>query len=143
MREINWMEKPPVLDMKSDLMRFYMDKLYKMGSWFRQQYAAQNYAGAAYMYHAASTAALFLGLPQEYMYALFGHGDDGTDEIRYDEVFRKDMVHEVNWACCVRMHKGYNDAALRRAGEPVRYYSDEDYCALCRARKDRGERTPA
>ena len=112
----------------------YLDKLYEMAERFTELYREKKYMQAKYVYDTAQRVAVFLELEKEEMYKLFGHGDDGSEEIKYDELFRRDFVTYINWKCCIFQNKTYQDQACRRLGEPVKYYSDDDYCAICKKR---------
>lgn len=123
------------MGVKDEWMQIYIDKLVAMGYKFQNLYKEKKYPQAKYLYDTAHRVAIFLGFPEEEMYKLFGNGYDGSDEVKYDELFRKDFLEDIDWKCCIIQHKTYQDIACRRTGEPVRYYSDEDFCAMCRQQK--------
>lgn len=119
-------------DIQSEEMQFFWDKLHAMGIRFQKLYEEKKYAQAKYLYDTAHRVAVFLDLPGKEMRILFGNGEGDED---YTELFRRDYLEYIDWKCCIFQHKTYQDVACRRAGEPVRYYSDEDFCAICRQQK--------
>lgn len=122
---------------------YYLDKLFvRWPEEFRQLYLQGEYARAAYVERKAFHVAMFLELPQELQSELFGcwpdDGDDGT--AAPPGLFNRDWVRDADWRCCIRQHKTYQDEACRRLGIPLRYYSDDDYCALHCRHAGRGTR---
>jgi hypothetical protein len=121
------------LQTAEELQKYYLQKLYKWGEEFIELYRKKEYYRAAYRYNCAFTVASFLELPGEELTKLFGYEDDGTEEVKHDEIFRADFMQYCNWKCCIRQHKTYQDEACRRRGEEtIKFYSDEDYCAGCK-----------
>ncbi len=114
------------------IAQYYLDKLYQLPELFNELYRQGEYSRAAYVYRRAHIIAFFLELPQEQISELFGQWpDDGDDEtVPPPGLFDVDKVREVDWKCCIKQHKTYQDEACRRAKEPQRFYSDDDYCAL-------------
>ena len=121
-------------DIQSEEMQFYWDKLKDMGIRFQKLFEEKKYPQAKYLYDSAQRIAVFLDLPRKEMRILFGNGEGNEDE-ENTELFRRDYLEYIDWKCCIFQHKTYQDVALRRAGEPVKYYSDEDFCAICRQQK--------
>lgn len=111
---------------------YFVDKLMRMAAQFDVLYENKEYTRAAYVYRKASIIAVFLELPERQMSELFGYyPDDGNPEsVPPEGLFKIERVRRVNWECCVRQHKTYQDEACRRTGEPQRFYSDAEYCSL-------------
>ena len=112
----------------------YFEKLVAMGMQFQKLYSEKKYPQAKYLYDKALSISVFLELPKEQKAVLFGNTND-EEEGTNDELFRRDYLDTIDWKCCITQHKTYQDVACRRAGEKVRYYSDDDYCAVCRQQK--------
>ncbi len=118
-------------------MDYYMDKLMALPAQFNRLCREKKYAQAKYIYDRAVTLAVFLEVPADVRERLFGQTDNQDEDytVKEDALFRWDMVEKCNLHCCIKQHRTYQDTASRRLGEPVRFYSDEDFCALCRDKK--------
>lgn len=110
-----------------------ISKLHDMAFWFRTYVRQKKYDRAKRLYNNAVSIALFLDLPAEEKRILFGGyaGDYEEDEEVPDGLFSKEAVQKVDYECCVRRNMAYEDMACRKSGKPVRYYSEDDYCAGC------------
>ena len=115
-----------------------MAKLEEYAQMFADAVRRKDYGVAHNLYNMASTVAVFMELNDQQMKKLFGNwdSDDGTgkDTALDDGLFTRYDTKLVGWKCCIMRHQAYEDQALRVAGEPVRYYSDPDYCARCKKR---------
>lgn len=112
-------------------------KLMDYAELFNQYMAAKKYGHAHNVYNTAHNVAVFMDLGEDVRKLLFGDwdSDDGTGRAEDTGLFKSWKVDKVNEMCCKRQHKAYEDVECRRLGKPVRYYSDEDYCAKCFARQ--------
>lgn len=112
-------------------------KLHIQAEEFRQAVRHKNYMRAKALYNSARTVAVFMKLGGEEMSELFGqYGGLPDDEEAPQGLFPRDEVSRVDLECCIKRNKAYEDQACRKTGQPVSFYSDEDYCARCR--KSRG-----
>lgn len=107
-------------------------KLQETAAQFDAAVRSKNYLRAKNLYNSSLAAAAFMEMGQEVTEEIFGqYGGLGEDEEAPDGLFRRSYVSKVDLECCIKRNKAYEDQAVRRAGQPVRYYSDRDYCARC------------
>jgi hypothetical protein len=100
---------------------------------FRNAVQERNYMRAKALYNKALAVATFVRLDPEDMENLFGYREDvGEDTEAEEGLFPRYEVSRVDLECCVKRNKAYEDMTVNG-----RFYSDEDYCARCRKRKDR------
>lgn len=117
-------------------------KIENQAQLFGHYYRRKEYGKAHNIYNMAHTTAVMCEVGPELMKYFFGDwdSDQGDGTAKDDGLFRRWMVDEVNWKCCVERHQAYEDIACRRTGKPVQFYSDPDYCARCsEERKKRTE----
>lgn len=112
-------------------------KLMDQAALFNHYVAQKKYGHAHNIYNSAHEVAVYMDMGEAVLKQLFGDwdSDDGTGRAEDTGLFARWKVDIVNERCCIRQHKAYEDVECRRLGKPVRYYSDEDYCAMCFARK--------
>lgn len=93
----------------------------------------KEYGKAHNIYNMAHSVAVYMELGEDALKTLFGDwdSDDGSGQAEDNGLFPRWRVDKVNEMCCIRQHRSYEDAVCRRMGQPVQYYSDEDYCAKC------------
>lgn len=104
-------------------------KLREAAQEFEAAVKCKDFMRAKAMYNKSLMVVTFMELGEETEDELFGkHGDD---ENRPDGLFKRSLVSRVDLECCMKRHKAYEDQACRRRNEPVRFYSDEDYCSRC------------
>ena len=116
---------------------YYLDKLMDLPEQFNRLYSAGKYAQAKYIYDKAVQIAVFLEVPAPIREKLFGQTDNQDEEYSAKEeaLFNWDMLDVCDKYCCIKQHRTYQDIACRKMGEPIRFYSDEDFCAMCRDKK--------
>ena len=120
-------------------------KLEDYAAMFNDAVQRKAWGVAHNLYNMVHTVAVFMEIGDAEMKKLFGDwdSDDGTDtDTAMDGgLFRRSVVEDVNWRCCIKMHQSYEDVACRAGQRPMlEYYSDEDYCARCEERKKRAAR---
>lgn len=71
------------------------DKIFTLADWFEECYANKKWSQARYAYESASMMAVFMELPPEDMYELFGnHAADPDNEPPEWGRFNRDKAHE-------------------------------------------------
>ncbi len=109
------------------------EKLKRLGKEFQDYVAVKQWGMAHNAYREALIVAVFMELSEQFKTKLFGpYGISDTEDIG---LFCKADVHRVNYESCVKRNMAYQDIACRKEGQPVRYYSEADYCALCEKAK--------
>ena len=107
-------------------------KLREAADQFDSAVREKDYLRAKALYNKSLTVATFMELGTAVTAELFGqHGGLGEHDEAPDGLFSRDYVRRVDLECCIKRNKAYEDQACRRMDQPVRYYSDEDYCARC------------
>lgn len=108
-------------------------KLKEYAQRFTQHVRNKEWGKAHNIYNMALTVAVFMDSSEELLAELFGPYDVPGSE--HMGLFRQSEVSRVNTECCIRRNIAYEDIACRKIGMPVRYYSEETYCAGCRKAK--------
>ena len=113
-------------------LKHHVDELMKMANEFNRLFDRKEYGRAHWVLLKAQVIAGYLKLPPQTMSELFGYWpDDGNDEtVPPPGLFDREKAKKVDWHCCVRAHKTYQDIANRKNGVPLQYYSDAEYCSL-------------
>ena len=119
-----------------------MGKLEESARLFDHYFARKEYGKAHNIYNMAHTVAVYMELGEDALKKLFGDwdSDDGYGHAEDKGLFQGWKVDMVNQMCCIRQHMSYEDAACRMIGKPMKYYSEDDYCARCEERKKRAAR---
>lgn len=116
-----------------------IEKLEDRAAEFRAAVIRKDWGVAHNIYWESVMVTAFMEIDDATRKKLYGDwdSDDGTDsETALDNgLFSRRDVDRVNKECCILRHMAYEDVALRREGQPVRYYGDNDYCARCTERK--------
>lgn len=113
-----------------------INKLKEYGSLFNIYVKNKDWGRAHYIYRSAVTIAVFLKLPQAAMDELFGAYQEGEEPEPDTGLFSRKDVERVDLECCVLRNMAYEDMALRKQGQDAKYYSDPNYCARCRMKKN-------
>lgn len=120
------------MQMSEAELKRHVDELTKMAAEFDRLFDRKEYGRAHWVLLKARVIADYLKLPQQTMSELFGYWpDDDNDETEAPPgIFDREKAGKVDWHCCVRQHKSYQDIANRKNGVPVQYYSDSEYCSI-------------
>ncbi len=109
------------------------EKLKRLGKEFNVYVAAKQWEQAHKAYRDALTIYVFMKMSEKLGEELFGpYGISDTENLG---LFCKADVHRVNYESCIKRNMAYQDMACRKEGQPVRYYSETNYCALCEKAK--------
>lgn len=110
-------------------------KIRKRANDFNKYYWEHKYITAKGVYNQIYEVCHYLELDQEFIEEIFGGYDEETDDYK-PGIMDKKMFWEIDRKCCEARNKEYEDRAMRRIGQPVRYYSDITYCSICEKNKE-------
>ena len=117
-----------------------INKLKEYASNFNAMVKNKEWEKAHNIYRKALNVAVFLEISHKDKEELFGEypkDDPRNEEVApKDGLFSRRDVEMVNLECCIRRNMAYEDIALRQQGHKTEYYSSEDYCARCYAKKE-------
>lgn len=111
------------------------EKLRRRAKQFSEYYYQGKYITAKGIYNQVFEVATFLQMDQEFIEELLGGYDEATDDYAPGIMDRK-LFWKIDKKCCEARNKEYEDRAMRRIGQPVRYYSDITYCSICEKNKE-------
>lgn len=113
-------------------LKNHMDELTKMANEFNKLFDRKEFERARWILLKAQIVAEYLKLPKQALSELFGYWpDDGDNKtVPPPGLFDREMARKVDWYCCVKQHKSYQDIANRKNGVPPQYYSDTEYCSI-------------
>ena len=114
-------------------------KLEECAAKFNAAVNRKDWGVAHNLYMEAVIVTSFMEIRGDVRKRLYGDwdSDDGTDtDTALDNgLFSRKDLERVNRECCIMRNMAYEDMALRREGEPLRYYGESDFCARCRDKK--------
>lgn len=116
-----------------------VQKLEEYAARFRAAVNRKAWGEAHNLYLEAIIITAFMELDDKTKKKLYGDwdSDDGTEKHAAldNGLFSRRDIDRVNKECCVLRNMAYEDQACRRAGMPVQYYGDPDFCARCQDKK--------
>lgn len=101
---------------------------------FNRSVTDKEWGKAHNLYHMILTAAVMTEISEKFNEELFGSYDSEGYPVD-DGLIKSRDVARVNTECCIRRNMAYEDMTCRKLGMPLRYYSEETYCAGCRKAK--------
>lgn len=111
------------------------EKLRQRAKQFTYHYYTGKYIVAKGIYNQVYEVATYMELDSEFIEELLGGYDDETDDYKPGIMDRR-LFWKIDQKCCEARNKEYEDRAMRRIGQPVRYYSDINYCSICEKNKE-------
>lgn len=114
------------------------EKLREYASAFNRHVKEKEWGKAHNIYHMVLTAAVMSEMSEKFKNELFGVYDEEETGEAPDGLIRKADVKKVNIECCIRRNMAYEDIACQKIGLPMeeyRYYSENEYCAICKKAK--------